>query len=195
MVEWVLNQSSSYLALFLVGLWAARRNLLAPPVGRAVLLRAACWGGLALAVAGHVGQIILRHRLASGPEYWTQLVFGIVWTATTFVQAIGYGAGIALLWNRRGSARRLLRRLVPAGRMALSNYLAISAFVTVVVTLTGTYGRLGLVSASVIGVLLWVVELVFSSWWLQRYSLGPVEWLWRSRTYGRQRRKIIAPAG
>ena len=170
-----LSQSSSYLALFLVGLWSARKKLLEQHAGGRPMLRAACWGGLALAVCGHFAQAGLRARLASGPHFWTQVAFGIIWTATTFVQAIGYGSGITLLWYRLESARRLLRLLVPAGRMALSNYLAISMIVTLVVTLTGSYGRLGFASASVLGVLLWLIELLVSVWWLRHYRLGPVE--------------------
>ena len=29
-------------------------------------------------------------------------------------------------------------------------------------------------------------QLLMSSWWLRRYRFGPVEWLWRTLTYGRR---------
>lgn len=186
-----LRQGLGYLPLFLLGLWAARKQLL-DSGERRPLLHAACWGGLSLAVCGFVAQAGLRPALATGPGFWTQTAFGIVWTATTFVQAIGYGAGLALLWSRVGRARRLLGLLVPAGRMALTNYLTISVLVTLVVTATGSYARLPFAAAAACGILIWLIELAMSEWWLRRHYLGPVEWLWRSMTYGRfQRMRIV----
>jgi uncharacterized protein len=188
-----LQQSVNYLPLFLLGLWVVRKKLL-DLGGRRPLLGAACCGGLSLAVCGYLAQAGLRHLLSTGPDLWTRAAFGIVYHATTFVQAIGYGAGIALLWYRVGHARRLLRLLIPAGRMALTNYLTISVLVTLVVAATGSYGRLPFAAASACGVLLWLIELVMSAWWLRHHRLGPVEWLWRSLTYGRfQQMRIVSP--
>jgi uncharacterized protein len=30
------------------------------------------------------------------------------------------------------------------------------------------------------------LQLVFSRWWLQRFQYGPLEWVWRSFTYGKR---------
>jgi uncharacterized protein len=179
-----LRLSTIYLSLFLLGLWAARRHLLERAADQRGLLRAVFWGGLALTAAGYLTQVGLRPLLPEG-GYWTRLTFGMVWTGTTFVQAIAYGAGIALLWLRGGWLRRMLAPLVPAGRMALTNYLAASALVTLIVALAGIYGRFGIAVTGGIGVALWVLELAWSAWWLRRHRLGPAEWLWRSLTHGR----------
>jgi uncharacterized protein len=193
--SWVefLQQSVNYVPLFLLGLWADRKKLL-DLSERGPLLRAACWGGLSLAVCGYLAQAGLRPLLSRGPSFSIRAAFGIVYHLTTIVQAIGYGAGIALLWSRVGHARRMLRLLVPAGRMALTNYLTISVLVSLVVAATGSYGRLPFAAASACGVLLWLMELVVSTWWLRHHRLGPVEWLWRSMTNGRfQRMRIVSP--
>ena len=29
----------------------------------------------------------------------------------------------------------------------------------------------------------YVVQIALASWWLRHFSMGPVEWLWRSLTY------------
>ena len=46
----------------------------------------------------------------------------------------------------------------------------------------------------VIGV--WVVQLIASPLWLQRYRFGPAEWVWRSLTYGTRPplRRTLEPA-
>lgn len=181
----LLRQDSIYLAPFLLGFWVARRKILEFAAERRRLLHAACWGGLAVAAIGHLTQELLRPMLAQGPGYWTRVAFGIVWTGTTFVQAIGYAGGIALLWLREGTSRRVLTLLIPAGRMALTNYLAVSVLVTLVISMTGTFGQLGLAPAAGLGALLWLMEIAWSTWWLRRHRVGPADWLWRTVTYGR----------
>ena len=78
--------------------------------------------------------------------------------------------------------------------MALTNYL-----MQTVVCLALFYGvGLGLgpdggyAVRLVVWALVFAAQLAFSHWWLRRYHLGPMEWLWRSATYGRmqpQRRR------
>jgi uncharacterized protein len=30
----------------------------------------------------------------------------------------------------------------------------------------------------------WTVLLIVAPWWLERFRFGPLEWLWRTLTYG-----------
>lgn len=73
------------------------------------------------------------------------------------------------------------------GRMTLTNYLAQNV---IGLLLFSGFG-LGLLhkepysfniglAMTIFGIQIW-----FSSWWLSRHRWGPVEWLWRSLTYGR----------
>jgi uncharacterized protein len=43
---------------------------------------------------------------------------------------------------------------------------------------------MGATAAFVLGVAVYVAQLIFSHWWLRRYRFGPVEWLWRTLMYG-----------
>lgn len=178
-----LLRSASYLSLFLLGLWAARRQLLDRPEQHGLLLRRLWWGGLVLTVLGFAAQAALRPGLTGG-ERWIALTFAILWPATTFVQGITYGAGIALLWLAGGRVRDVLALLGPAGRMALTNYLSVSIVITVVVLTTHSYGRVSITVASVIGLLFWLMQVAWSAWWLRRHDFGPFEWLWRKLAYG-----------
>ena len=60
----------------------------------------------------------------------------------------------------------------------------------------GLYQKFG----SAIGILftlaLFGAEIVWSRWWLGRFRFGPVEWLWRTLTYGRfQPMRLVQSSG
>jgi uncharacterized protein len=114
-----------------------------------------------------------------------------IWLTAAYVIGVvplsmAYTAGIALLWLRPAS-QRWLWRLAPAGRMALTNYLAQSA-----ISVFLFYG-IGLGWGGKVGPTWWFaivavtvgLQVVVSAWWLRRFRFGPLEWLWRSLTYGR----------
>jgi uncharacterized protein len=41
---------------------------------------------------------------------------------------------------------------------------------------------------------LYFAQVAFSHWWLARYRFGPMEWLWRTLTYGKRPAMRIAPS-
>jgi len=97
---------------------------------------------------------------------------------------LGYLSVVVLL-VQAPRTKGMLLRLAPAGRMALSNYLAQSLLWT-----WAFYGYgLGLYGqvprwAMVLGALAFFgLQLLASGWWLSRFRMGPVEWLWRALTY------------
>lgn len=48
----------------------------------------------------------------------------------------------------------------------------------------GLGGKIG-PSLYILWFFVWItLQILFSRWWLSRYMFGPVEWLWRSLTYG-----------
>jgi len=103
--------------------------------------------------------------------------------------AIGY-LGIADLLA--SAARRLsavgaaVGMLASAGRMALTNYL-LQTVVATAVTYHWGLARFGtLERPERVGLVLAVfaVQLVLSRLWLSRLRFGPLEWAWRSFTYG-----------
>jgi uncharacterized protein len=99
-----------------------------------------------------------------------------------------YAATIALLLrNPRWRARLML--LAPLGRMALTNYLShslIYAFLFYGYGIgLGLLGKVGATACVLLGILIYTLQILFSRWWLSRWAFGPMEWLWRSLTYGK----------
>jgi uncharacterized protein len=98
--------------------------------------------------------------------------------------SIGYASLFVLLV--KAGAKLLTEPLAAVGRMAFTNYIAQSLIMTSI-----TYGGRGLgmwgeldrptLWAIVLGV--WAVQLIWSPLWLSRFSMGPLEWVWRRLSY------------
>jgi uncharacterized protein len=103
----------------------------------------------------------------------------------TVLLACGYGATIVWATNRPG-ARQLLAWAAPIGRMAFTNYLMQSVIFGWLFYGygLGLFGKLEVAAALAIGTGVYILQIVFSAYWLRRFLYGPVEWLWRSAMYG-----------
>ena len=98
---------------------------------------------------------------------------------------LGY-TGLLLWLSQTHRLHRLRRLLAATGRMALTNYLGQSFICLFLFTgagfaLVGEIDRAGLYP---IVFAIWLFQLWFSRWWLERFRFGPLEWLWRALTYG-----------
>ena len=112
--------------------------------------------------------------LGSQFNYWGSLAM-----------ALGY-VGLVMLAIRRGWLTSLQARLVNAGRMAFTNYVAHTVICTTLFYGHG-FGLFGHVERwqmllIVIGV--WALQLWWSPLVLRRFRYGPLEWVWRTLTYG-----------
>jgi uncharacterized protein len=47
----------------------------------------------------------------------------------------------------------------------------------------GMLGHLGVAASVAAGIAFFVLQIFVSQWYMARFSIGPVEWLWRSLTY------------
>lgn len=112
----------------------------------------------------------------------------VVTRSASLVLALGYASAVVVAFERPGLRRvqAALRLLAPLGRMALTSYLTQSVVLSVLFYGwgLGLFGRLGEAEAAAIGVAIFVAQAALSAAWLRRYRFGPVEWLWRSITYG-----------
>ncbi len=99
--------------------------------------------------------------------------------------ALGYVAATMLLC-RAAAGGRITTALSAVGRTAFSNYLFQTVAATTIfyghgLGLFGTLSRLELLG---IVLLIWAIQIPLSVAWLNRFRFGPVEWLWRTLTYG-----------
>ncbi|NOK10682.1 DUF418 domain-containing protein [Corallococcus exercitus] len=187
---------SIVLGRFLLGLWAGRRGLIQDVERhRPLLRRLAAWG---LGVGTTIGLLVLVlnlvYRGVASPPGW------LAWLRTPrdvgyLFMGTGYAAAFALLFQKE-RWRKVLGVFEPAGRMALTSYLMQSVMS---LCLYDGWG-LGLIARTppsrtvLLCAVLFAGQLAFSHWWLARFRFGPVEWLWRSLTYGRVQSMRLTPA-
>lgn len=185
-----------FLALFVLGMWVGRIGLVQnlkqrlPQIRRALVVTLVlCGVGLFIQhnfsdwwprTSGQAGS--LREFLARIPRGQTSL---IVYSLGLWSMAAVYACALTLLVHRSGWSRRLAP-LAAVGRMPLTTYLTQSVVCS---TLfygygLGWFGKVGFTGMFVITIVLFSLQMLASTWWLRRYRFGPVEWLWRSLSYG-----------
>ena len=100
---------------------------------------------------------------------------------------LGYASLIILLTTRGLDwATAALR---PVGRMAFTNYLTQTLIMTTLFYMPWgprLFGQVDYVGQWGVVVVVWALQLIWSPLWLARFSMGPLEWVWRCLTYGRR---------
>jgi uncharacterized protein len=172
----------STLTLFLLGLLAVRHCMVDEPRAHVrqivgwMIFGAASWAAwwLVMYPYSDVPAVALASRVL--------FALGVVrdqWLCLTFMGAVALLLAYRPAWTER---------LAPfgwAGRMALTNYMIQVAALDFLVSGYGLSLRLRPAAGIVAAAVMFGVEAAFSRAWLGRYRFGPLEWAWRSVTYGR----------
>jgi uncharacterized protein len=101
--------------------------------------------------------------------------------------ALGY-IGLVMLACKAGLFQRLTAALASVGQMALTNYIShsvVCGFIFYGYGL-GLSGQLERYQVYYIVLAIWMFQLISSPIWLRHFRFGPLEWLWRSLTYGKK---------
>jgi uncharacterized protein len=137
--------------------------------------------GLPLVAAGVVR--LLRHDFDIAELYKLDWHFNY---AGSLGVALGH-VGVVMLAVKSGVLGGVTARLAAVGRMALTNYLAQSVVGAFIFTGwgLGQFGQVSRTGLVAIALGIWAAQLAWSPWWLSRFRFGPMEWAWRTLTYGR----------
>ncbi|MCM3586558.1 DUF418 domain-containing protein [Mesobacillus maritimus] len=112
--------------------------------------------------------------------YAVQLFKSLTGTSLCFL----YISVLTLMLQKETWQKRL-RSLGYAGQMALTNYLMQTIVSIVFFVGFGFYGNVSLLTGSILCILIFALQMLYSTYWLKHYRFGPFEWLWRSITYMR----------
>lgn len=108
-------------------------------------------------------------------------------TALSIFVSIGYASALVLLV--KAGARLITEPLAAVGRMAFTNYITQSLIMTTIFwgggRGFGLWGEVDRPTLWAIVLAVWALQLIWSPLWLSRFSMGPLEWLWRRLSYGK----------
>ena len=199
--QWSFLPAGSF-TLFLLGMIAFRLGLFSRPeehrrlIVALMLAGAACWAVATwgFPLGGPPSPDLPRERpvLQAAETLARVNGFSLVrsqWLAFTYI-------GIVLLLV--AANRAWLKRLSPlawVGRMALTNYMMQVILLDVLFTNHGAGLKIPALLVPVGVLALLGIQIGLARWWLSRFRLGPLEWVWRSVTYWkREPLRIGAPA-
>lgn len=181
------------LGLMLVGMALYKSGLFS---GQWDLARLDKWRNRCFAIAIPANLALLIWQFASGLDTWVVLTSTLTWSVPfDLLMSIGYAATVMGL-AQRFAGSPAVARVAATGRAAFSNYLGTSIIMS---TIFYGYGlglfahvpRAGLY-LFVVGA--WMVMLLWSKPWLDRFSYGPMEWLWRTLARARLQPMRKAPS-
>ncbi len=181
-------------ALMMIGLGCFKAGVLTGQASNRIYGRLIAVGLLAsVAIGGlFVAQVALGLPRALG-----LISTGLQWMLAPLT-TLAY-VGLMVFASRSKAWSAIPKALAPVGQMAFTNYLTQSLIMTVIFyggrgpALHGEVDRPGL-AAIVVGI--WIVQILWSRWWMDRFEMGPLEWVWRRLYRGptRLRRARLEPA-
>jgi len=179
------------LGMFILGYLLGKDDRYKQILSDTRLLRSIAIGGLVL---GLPCNFLLARYMEEGKYYF----LGTEGLYQTVVYAFGVAplalAYVALffLFARSAAGKKCVALLQPVGKMAFSNYI-IHSLVGCFIFYGFGFGMLreaGPVYTTILAFLVFIGQVIISTLWLKYFNYGPVEWLWRSGTYGKWQKQV-----
>jgi uncharacterized protein len=120
-----------------------------------------------------IARVTLSNKLTVIFASWSNAAFMLVLVS-----------GFVLLYQKY-SVAKVLSKLVPFGKMSLTNYIMqsmIGAFIYYRYGL-GLFKYTGATYCLLIGIVLFFIQLYFCTWWLKTHKQGPLEYIWSKATW------------
>lgn len=183
------------LGMFVFGAWFVRSGVIRDVDGHLPLFRRLLALGIALGLP-----LMLWSTWMHPTMSFTEVSIGGAAAQSAaqianVLMCFGYFSAVVLLMQQPAWRARL-RWFAPAGRMALTNYMMQSVICTAIFYGYGLgyFEQLPRAWQPLFVVAVFALQVVLSCWWLARYRIGPMEWLWRWLTYRKRPAMRLVPA-
>ncbi|QHT46005.1 DUF418 domain-containing protein [Bacillus sp. SB49] len=168
----------SLIPMFLFGMYVCRKRFLHEPLDHMASI-------IRLWVATGVIFFLFKAvpHFFGNPEWFHLAQDSIGGSAS----AIFYILSITLLFRTEFGAK-IARPLTWVGRMSLSNYIlqSLLSFVLFYSVGFGLYGTVPPFGSALIVVAFFIIQIFLSRAWMKKFRYGPLEWVWRTGTYGKK---------
>lgn len=167
---------------FLIGLYIAKKGILTDFHTHKQFVKRVWLISLLVSIPLSVG-IILFHLNVIDVGMLNDQIVEVLLLASGLSLSFFYIATILLLLEKE-KWKRILHPFHYVGKMALTNYIMQTFIGVGIFTGLGLFGELHVWLGIVISFLVFPLQILFSYLWLQYFRFGPLEWIWRSITYG-----------
>lgn len=172
-------ESVDILGLFLIGIAFGKLGLLHDVEGHLDLWWRFLLMALPAGLVASIGAVLLFNRFQNQVAV---VMWDFLLTLFAPVLSLGYMSGVVIASRKA----KWLSLFAPLGRMALTNYLMHSVVFTLAFSSygLGLAGQVGMMGGLLLATGMIAIQIVLSHAWLAVFRFGPLEWLWRSLTYG-----------
>lgn len=177
-ITWPQTWPFVVLALMLIGMGLYKLGVLTGKASTGVYqgLIGAGLGALAIVALAETAYMLMPTHpwLPRALARWLQ-------SATAPVVSLGY-VGLMVMAMRSRVWKAIPAVLAPVGQMAFTNYLTQSILMTVLLyggRGPSLYGKVDRPFLAAAVITIWLVQILWSHWWMARFTMGPLEWLWR----------------
>lgn len=183
----LMGQLPMALGCFLLGVWLWRSGRLRDPAAHGRFWAVSLMGGLTLGVLLTMLSLSIGTQLDMATDPGTTVLAQAWMMLASLPLGLVWLSAFVLLWQLPVGAR-ILGLLAPAGRMALTHYLAQSLVCSLLFFGYGLgwYGQLDRLEQVLLALAISGTQWLISPLWLSAFHYGPLEWIWRALTYGEQ---------
>ncbi|MCD8043639.1 MAG: DUF418 domain-containing protein [Tannerellaceae bacterium] len=185
---WSSGRYFQTLSLFMLGLLAGRKSLFISSDSTYIFWKKVFFCS--------IPAFLLLYVLKLGLPSWDvrqaikEPVFTLIHMWSNFAFMCFWVSSFVLLWFNE--IKRLLVKLIPYGRMSLSNYIISSMIGSILYYKygMGLWDKLGSTFSLLVGITVFIIQLFISVWWLHHFRQGPLEKLWHTLTWAGSKRNI-----
>ena len=120
------------------------------------------------------------------PSDWNDILYKLLFSFGQVNLAFAYISILTISYETQ-LGQKLMLGLKYVGRMSFSSYLSHTIFGILIFYpyAFGLFGTMTLWQVEVLAIVLYAVQVFLAVIWLKYFTFGPLEWLWRSLTYGK----------
>jgi uncharacterized protein len=169
-------------ALFLLGMLLGRRKLFIASMESNRFWKNAFRYSLGLFIPLFAIKTFLPEIMEQKAAMNSLLVIVTSWSNLAFMVVLV--SSFVLLYQKE-SVHKVLSKLIPFGKMSLTNYILqsiVGCFIYYRYGL-GLVEYTGATYSLLIGITLFLLQLSFCKWWLAKHRQGPLEYLWHKATW------------
>ena len=129
---------------------------------------------------------LINGSMASYSHNLSNVAYKALAVSGQILLALSYISILSIL-DENKIFKKIFHLFAYVGRMSFTSYLMHTLFGYAIFYpfFGGLFGTMGLLQITLLALILYTAQILFSYIWLKYFSFGPLEWIWRCLTYGK----------